>query len=97
MTLRESTLADLIRTAIADCGWTNNQLAVRSGVDRATIGRFLKGERTVTVETANRLLVALGCAVKIGKPRPRAGGPNPIEEKKPAAGRRESGQLEKKG
>lgn len=45
-----------------------NQLSIYSKVDRALIGRFLAGERSMTLRTADKLLAALGCMVRVDRP-----------------------------
>jgi transcriptional regulator with XRE-family HTH domain len=41
-------------------GWTQQQLAERSGVDKATINQAERGRRSPRVETLEKLAVALG-------------------------------------
>jgi transcriptional regulator with XRE-family HTH domain len=59
------TLPDAIRAAIHKSRLSVNDLARRSTVDKAVISRFLKGERTISVETAQKILSALVCAIEI--------------------------------
>ena len=58
----------MIRGAIQATGRSINNLSQFSTVDRAAIGRFLKGERTITLETAQHLLDALGCTFELRLP-----------------------------
>ncbi len=67
--MKKSDLAEAIRAAIWEAGVSANELGNRSGVARQIIGRFLRAERTVTVETAMKLLAALGCSVSITTPK----------------------------
>lgn len=53
------TFADQIRAAAKRYG-TPYALARDSGVNSAVVGRFLKGERDVTLATAEKLCNALG-------------------------------------
>ena len=53
-------LAAAIREALRETGKSTGQLAAISTVHKAVIARFLRGDRTVTVETAGKLLAALG-------------------------------------
>ena len=47
--------ADLIRTAVKRDGRTAYAIARDSGVNSAVVGRFLKGERDVTLKTAEKI------------------------------------------
>ena len=48
-----------------DAGLTQDQLAVKTGLDRTFIGYLEKGNRNPSVETANKIARVLG--VKIGE------------------------------
>ncbi|HKI36281.1 MAG TPA: helix-turn-helix transcriptional regulator [Gemmataceae bacterium] len=61
----QANLAEALREAIRASGKSAGQLAASSGVDKGIITRFLRGERSITVETADKLIAALGCAVTI--------------------------------
>jgi hypothetical protein len=65
----QTNLAETIRNAIRASGKSAGQLGASSCVDKAIITRFLRGERSITVETADKLLAALGCAVTIKRPK----------------------------
>lgn len=52
-----------IRSAIADDGRTTYALAKDSGVDEASIRRFVSRERSLSLESADRLACALGLAL----------------------------------
>lgn len=88
-------LAERIREAIRASGKSANQLAAASTVDKGIITRFLRGERSVTVETAGRLLAALGCEVELKGPKPDA----PLVPVKPKRRRasKKSGDMPAKG
>lgn len=58
-------LPETIRKAIQDSGLNRFAIEHLSGVNRATLGRFVRDERTITVETADRVLAALGLSVKL--------------------------------
>lgn len=49
-----------LRDVIESRGLGPAELARDSGVDARVIGRFVAGERTITLETADRLAAALG-------------------------------------
>jgi plasmid maintenance system antidote protein VapI len=69
----ETAIADLVRSVIKDWGGSANELANFSTVDKGIIVRFLRGERSITLETAQRILTALGCSVEIKAPHPMFG------------------------
>jgi hypothetical protein len=81
-----------IREAIRDDGRNLNALAVDSGIDQAAVRRFVSMERGLTLDTADRLAVALGLTV-VRKGRSRkparsgqASGPRPISDAVDRAG-----------
>jgi plasmid maintenance system antidote protein VapI len=49
------TLADQLRKAIKASGKTVNAIAVESGVPQPVLHRFAKGDRDLTLETADKL------------------------------------------
>lgn len=59
----KQTFADQIRAAAKRYG-TPYALARDSGVNSAVVGRFLKGERNVTLTTAEKLCNALGLELR---------------------------------
>ena len=64
-----------IRQAIAEDGRNLNALAVDAGVDQAAVRRFMSRERSLSLESADRLAVALGLSL-VRKSRPRKAGPS---------------------
>jgi len=56
-----------IRKAIADeirrAGWSQAELAKRSGIPQQNISEYLRGVRDLTTERASRLLTALRLTV----------------------------------
>ena len=54
-----------IAEEMARRGWSQRMLAMRSGVNHATISRLLAGERDPLWTTATELLRALGASVEI--------------------------------
>src|SRR5262249_12045260 len=78
-------LAAAIRQAIRAAGLSAGPLALASAVHKAVIARFIRGDRTVTVETAGKLLAALGCEIEVRGP---AAGTSPVSAK--SKGRRGS-------
>jgi len=55
---RKSIVAEL-RKAIVESGYTQNQLSELSGVNRSQINRFVSGERTLTLESAEKIAKVL--------------------------------------
>ncbi len=47
------TISKQLRMAIEDSGVTQVVLAARTGVDQAAISRFLRGERSITLDSAD--------------------------------------------
>jgi plasmid maintenance system antidote protein VapI len=50
-----ATLSDQLRERIGDARVSVYDLAAAAAVDRSILSRFLRGERTITLETADRL------------------------------------------
>lgn len=48
-----------LRKAIVESGYTQNQLSELSGVNRSQINRFVSGERTLTLESAEKIAKVL--------------------------------------
>jgi len=53
-----------LRAAIQECGLTLYRLAKESGVDAAVLGRFVKNERDLNLQTADRICNALGLELR---------------------------------
>lgn len=64
-------LADLIRSAFADSGMSRFELSKRSGVSYSVTHRFITGERSVRLETADKMLAGLGLEVRLVQSRKR--------------------------
>jgi hypothetical protein len=61
---RKSPLTDLLRRTIAASGIPYNQLERETGVKRASIIRFLRGDQSMRLDLAERLMVYLGLEVR---------------------------------
>ena len=61
---RPRTLADTIRDAIRRDGRTRYRLCLESGVNQAVLGRFVRGQRGLTLDTADRLCKVLGLELR---------------------------------
>lgn len=60
-------IIEILRKAIEDSGYSQNQLSKLSGVNRAQINRFVKGERTLTLESAEKIAKVLKLELKTRK------------------------------
>jgi transcriptional regulator with XRE-family HTH domain len=65
-------LSEAIRAVIRASGYSVGVIACFSTVDKGIISRFLRSERSMSVDTAERILTALGCTVDIQGQRPGA-------------------------
>jgi hypothetical protein len=65
-------LADAIRAVIRDSGVGVHELGAFSTVDKGILSRFLRGQRSMTLETAGRVLETLGCTVTVSRRDPDA-------------------------
>jgi plasmid maintenance system antidote protein VapI len=52
-------LADVLRQAIRDSGVSQQEVSRRTGVPAPVISRFLSGQRDLTLDTAEKLVVYL--------------------------------------
>ena len=57
--MRRKSIVTELRKAIVESGYTQNQLSELSGVNRAQINRFVKRERTLTLESAEKIAEVL--------------------------------------
>lgn len=62
------TLADLIRATIKRRELSGYAVAKLSGVNVAAVNRFLSGERSLTLESADKIMRALGLEVREKEP-----------------------------
>ena len=53
-------ITEQIREAIGSSELSRYEIAKQSGVDQATLSRFVSGERSITLETAEKLCPVLG-------------------------------------
>jgi plasmid maintenance system antidote protein VapI len=59
------TLPDGLRQALTNSGKTSYQLMAETGVNHGVILRFMKGERDIRLETAEKLAAAVGLTVNV--------------------------------
>jgi transcriptional regulator with XRE-family HTH domain len=53
-----------LRRAIRECGMTRYAISVRTGIDQATLSRFMKRERGLSLAAIDKLMDALGLEVR---------------------------------
>ena len=64
---RSTSFCEIIKDARVKSGLTNKQFAALLKLPYVTIWRYETGERTPTLETAERILKKLGLTMTIGK------------------------------
>ena len=65
MRRKRKTIAETIKQAIADSGLTYTELQRATGVKRASILRFMRGDQTLRLDIADRLAEHLGIEVEL--------------------------------
>ena len=58
------TLSGQLRWHLERCGQSNKRLQQETGVDNGQISRFLRGERGISLTTADKLAAHLGLRLK---------------------------------
>ena len=66
-----TSLSDQLRQAIRDCGESRYSLSKRTGIDQATLTRFMSGERGLRLDVVDLLADVLGLELR---PRRKQGG-----------------------
>ena len=61
--------SDEIRFAIENCGKTRYQIAKETGIDAATLCRFVQGKMGLTTKTLDKLTEYLGLRIVADKPK----------------------------
>ena len=64
---RPQKLSDQIRQAIEACGKSRAQIARETGVDEATLCRFVQGRHGLLMETLDRVAECIGLRVVLEK------------------------------
>lgn len=59
------TASELLRKAREQAGITQRQLAVRCGMTQAAISRLERGDRSLTIEGLERLLLVMGMQLEV--------------------------------
>jgi len=62
-------LSEQIRYAVEHCGQTRYAIAKATGIDQATLSRFVSGERGLPMKTLDRLGEHLGLYVMMNRQR----------------------------
>jgi plasmid maintenance system antidote protein VapI len=57
-------MTEALRRAIAGCGLSHNAIAKATGVQRASIDRFMNGERTFRLDKADKLAAFFGLELR---------------------------------
>lgn len=60
---RTKKLSDQIRRAIETCGMSRYEIAKRSGVDAATLCRFMQGQHGLLLDSLDRVAECIGLRV----------------------------------
>jgi transcriptional regulator with XRE-family HTH domain len=60
-------LSEQIRQAIEGCGMTRYAIGKETGIDQATLSRFMSGERGLPMKTLDRLADFLDLNITTGK------------------------------
>lgn len=53
-------LSESLREAIRDCGLSQAEIAKRAGIDQSQLSRFLSGDRSLRLDTVDRVASVLG-------------------------------------
>lgn len=56
--------SDQLRRAIRDCGMTRYAIAVRTGIDQASLSKFMTGERGLSLAAIDKLMDAMGLEIR---------------------------------
>lgn len=72
--MARKSITETLRQAIEDSGYSQNQLSILSGVNRAQICRFVNEERTLTLESAEKIAQVLELELKPKKKKEKLNG-----------------------
>jgi plasmid maintenance system antidote protein VapI len=59
-----ATISETLRQAVRDSGLPLQQIAEAAGVERASLSRFIRGQRTLRLDMADRLAAYFGLQLK---------------------------------
>lgn len=60
-------ITDQVRGAIENCGMTRYELSKRTGVAQSVLSRFATGERSLNLESLDKLAKVLGWKMDVGE------------------------------
>jgi transcriptional regulator with XRE-family HTH domain len=63
----KKSFSDQLRDAIRDCGLTRYAIAKRSGIDQATLSRFMAAKGGLSVEGLDRIAESIGLRLVVEK------------------------------
>ncbi len=66
---RRIQLSDQVRKAVEDCGQTRYRISMETGIDQATLCRFMCGSHGLPMRTLDKLADYLDLNITIGKGR----------------------------
>ena len=69
MAKRRVMLSDQVRQAVDDCGMTRYAIWKATGIDQATLSRFVTGERRLSMDSLDRLADLLDLNITTGRRR----------------------------
>jgi hypothetical protein len=73
MTQKQNKLSEQIRQVIETCGKTRYQISQDTGIDQATLCRFMGGNGGLSIPVLDRLGKYLGLRIVADKPKKRKG------------------------
>jgi hypothetical protein len=56
--------SDQLRQAVRESELTRYAISVRTGIDQGTLCRFIRGERGISLDSADRLMDCLGLEIR---------------------------------
>ena len=69
MSKRRAKLSDQIRRAVDNCGETRYRIFIETGIDQATLSRFMSGAYGLPMRTLDMLADYLDLNITVGKGR----------------------------
>ena len=63
---KRAAFSDEVRNAIEDSGLSRYRIAKDADIDQSTLSRFVHGQRTLSLETVDRLAELLGWHLDVG-------------------------------
>jgi transcriptional regulator with XRE-family HTH domain len=56
--------SEQLKQVVRECGMSRYAISVRTGIDQATLSKFVKGERGLSLAAIDKLMDALGLEVR---------------------------------